>query len=89
MSTTFGTINPAQPAWTQRASALFNRYRAAFLGWRRRMQLQARLCDLNDRELHDIGLARGEIDFAAASAAAGLDPRFPAAGRDLTPHRPY
>jgi hypothetical protein len=46
------------------------------------------LSDLNDRELHDIGLARGEIDFAAASAAAGLDPRFPAAGQDLTPHRP-
>jgi uncharacterized protein YjiS (DUF1127 family) len=81
MSTTFGTINPAQPAWTQRASALFNRYRDAFRGWRRRSQLQTRLSDLNDRELQDIGLARGEIDFAAASAAAGLDPRFPAAGQ--------
>jgi uncharacterized protein YjiS (DUF1127 family) len=88
MSTTFGTINPAQPVWTQRAFALFKRYRDAFLGWRRRTQLQARLSDLNDRELRDIGLARGEIDFAAASAAAGLDPRFPAAGQDLTPHRP-
>ena len=63
MSTTFGTINPAQPAWTQRALALFNRYRDAFLGWRRRMRLQARLSDLNDRELHDIGLARGDNFF--------------------------
>lgn len=83
MRTTFSTIKPAQPAWTQRALALVNRYRDAFLGWRRRTLLQARLSDLNDRELQDIGLARGEIDFAAASAATGIDPRYPAAGQHL------
>jgi uncharacterized protein YjiS (DUF1127 family) len=83
MSTTFATIKPTRPAWTQRALALVNRYRDAFLGWRRRTLLQASLSDLNDRELQDIGLARGEIDFAAASAAAGIDPRYPAAGQPL------
>jgi uncharacterized protein YjiS (DUF1127 family) len=76
MSTTFGTINSAQPAWTQRAVALFNRYRDAIQSRRQRAQLRARLSDLNDRELHDIGIARGEIEFAAASGAAGVDPRY-------------
>lgn len=83
MSTTFDTVNLSQPARTQRALVLFNRYRDAFLGWRRRSQLQARLSDLDDRDLRDIGLARGEITFAAASAAAGLDPRYLASGQDL------
>lgn len=83
MSTTFAIIKPAQPAGTQRAMALVNRYRDAFLGWRRRTLLQASLSDLNDRELQDIGLARGEIDFASASAADGIDPRYPAGGQDL------
>jgi len=76
MSTMFGTINSAQPAWTQRAFALFKRYREGLQNWRRRTRLQARLSDLSDRDLQDIGLARGEIDFAAASAAEGVDPRY-------------
>jgi uncharacterized protein YjiS (DUF1127 family) len=76
MSTTSGTINSAQPGWTQRAFALFNRYRNALQGRRQRALLRARLSDLSDRELHDIGIAHGEIDFAATSAAAGVDPRY-------------
>jgi uncharacterized protein YjiS (DUF1127 family) len=77
MSTTIETISSTQPGWT-RAFALFNRYWDAWQSWRRRAQLQARLSDLNDRELHDIGLSRGEIDFAATSGAAGVDPRHAA-----------
>jgi uncharacterized protein YjiS (DUF1127 family) len=76
MSTTFDTTKLAQPTSTQRVLALFNRYRDAVQNWRNRTQLRAALYDLNDRELHDIGIARGEIEFAAASGAAGVDPRY-------------
>ncbi|MFO1107830.1 MAG: DUF1127 domain-containing protein [Bradyrhizobium sp.] len=77
MSTTFGTINSVQPSWTRRAFALFKRYRDAFQNRRRRTRLRARLSDLDDRELQDIGLTRGEIDYAASCGAAGVDPRVP------------
>ena len=76
MGTTFDTTKLAQPAWTQRALALFNRYRDAFQSWRHRTQLRVALSELNDRELHDMGIARGEIDFVAASAATNVDPRY-------------
>jgi uncharacterized protein YjiS (DUF1127 family) len=76
MSMTFGTINSAQPVWTQRALTLFNRYRDALQSRRQRALLRARLSALSDRELHDIGIAQGEIDFVATSAAAGVDPRY-------------
>ena len=74
MSATFESMNFAQASWTQRAFALFNRYRDALQSRRQRAQLRARLSGLNDRELQDIGIARGEIDFAAACGTA--DPRF-------------
>ena len=76
MSITFGTIKLAKPTWTQRAFALLIRFRDAVQARRQRARLQTRLSDLNDRELHDIGLARGEIDYVAAQAAAGSDPRY-------------
>jgi uncharacterized protein YjiS (DUF1127 family) len=76
MSTTLGTIKVAQPAWRQRAFALFDRYRDAFRSRRRRAQLQAALFNLDDRDLHDIGIARAEIDYIAAEGAAGRDPRY-------------
>jgi uncharacterized protein YjiS (DUF1127 family) len=75
MSTTFGSGKLAQPGWTQRAGRLFDRFRDAFRERRRRALLRSALSGLDDRELHDIGIARGEIDFAAAGAAAGFDPR--------------
>jgi uncharacterized protein YjiS (DUF1127 family) len=54
------------------------------LGWLRRWwdglleryerrTLRARLCDLSERELQDIGTTRGEIDYVAANRAS--DPR--------------
>jgi len=45
----------------------------AFLERRERDKLSARLSGLNDRELLDLGIARGEIDYAAACRSA--DPR--------------
>ena len=75
MRTTFDTVNLPHPAWAERVLALYHRCRDALERRRQRAQLRARLSDLGDRDLHDIGLARGEIDFAAASAAEGVDPR--------------
>ncbi|WP_036050610.1 DUF1127 domain-containing protein [Bradyrhizobium sp. Tv2a-2] len=40
---------------------------AALLEWRERCRLRARLYDLSDRELRDIGTTRGEIDYIVAN----------------------
>jgi uncharacterized protein YjiS (DUF1127 family) len=45
----------------------------AFLEWRERCRLRARLYDLSDRELRDIGTTRGEIDYVASNRS--IDPR--------------
>jgi uncharacterized protein YjiS (DUF1127 family) len=76
MNTTFDTIKLVQPEWTQRVFGLFTRYGAAFQKQRQRARLRAALFDLNDRELCDIGITRGEIDYVAASSAVDLDPRY-------------
>jgi uncharacterized protein YjiS (DUF1127 family) len=48
-------------------------YWNAFQGWRKRRRVLADLCDLSDRELMDIGITRGEIDYVASHR--GSDPR--------------
>ena len=55
------------PASTQRVSNLFSRYWGAFQERRKRQRLRATLCDLDDSELQDIGIARGEIDYVASN----------------------
>ena len=73
MSSTFSTIKLAHPAWTQRVFGLLNRYRDLFQEQRQRATLQAALSDLNDRELQDLGISRGEIDYVASNRS--FDPR--------------
>ncbi|WFU76463.1 MULTISPECIES: DUF1127 domain-containing protein [unclassified Bradyrhizobium] len=46
--------SPLEPYWD------------AFQEWRKRRRLLADLSDLGDRELMDIGIARGEIDYLAS-----------------------
>jgi uncharacterized protein YjiS (DUF1127 family) len=48
-------------------------YWNAFQEWRKRGRLLTNLCDLSDRELMDIGITRGEIDYLASHR--GCDPR--------------
>lgn len=62
------TIAPARPRLT-----VFTRCCAALLDWQERVLLRERLCDLSDRELRDIGITRGEIDYVAANRS--IDPR--------------
>ncbi|MEH2506495.1 uncharacterized protein YjiS (DUF1127 family) [Bradyrhizobium sp. AZCC 1578] len=42
-------------------------YWDAFQEWRKRERLRARLCRLSERELTDIGITRGEIDYVASN----------------------
>ena len=74
MSTTYGATALRQTAAsTQRISCFFKRYWSAFQERRERQRLRAKLCDLSDRELMDIGTTRGEIDYVASNR--DIDPR--------------
>ncbi|MGC2780590.1 MAG: DUF1127 domain-containing protein [Bradyrhizobium sp.] len=55
---------PAAPA--RSVLGLLARYWRAFQESRQRQRLRVTLHDLSDRELMDIGLTRGEIDYIAA-----------------------
>jgi uncharacterized protein YjiS (DUF1127 family) len=48
-------------------------YWNAFQEWRKRERLRAELYGLNNRELMDIGITRGEIEYFASNG--GIDPR--------------
>jgi uncharacterized protein YjiS (DUF1127 family) len=74
MNTTFRTTGLAQTTGsTRRVFSLFRRYCGAFQEWRKRERLCADLCGLNDTELQDIGITRGEIDYVASNRS--IDPR--------------
>ena len=74
MNTTFSTTGLAQTtASTRRVFNPFRRYWGAFQEWRKRERLRATLCGLDDRELQDIGIARGEADYVALNRS--IDPR--------------
>jgi uncharacterized protein YjiS (DUF1127 family) len=49
------------------ALTFFRRYWGTLLEWRERSRLRARLYDLSDRELRDIGVTRGEVEYVAAN----------------------
>jgi uncharacterized protein YjiS (DUF1127 family) len=60
-ASTQGFIRPIRGLW------------AAIQEWRKFERLRTRLHDLSDRELIDIGISRGEIDYVAANRSN--DPR--------------
>ena len=74
MSTTYGATGLGQTAAsTRRVSSFFKGYWGAFQERRKRQRLLVNLCDLTDRELMDIGISRGEINYVASNR--GIDPR--------------
>ena len=74
MSTTHSTTGLTQTtASTPRVSSAFKNFWGAFQEWRKWERLRADLCDLSDRELMDIGITRGEIDYVASNR--DTDPR--------------
>ncbi|RXH20185.1 alpha/beta fold hydrolase [Bradyrhizobium guangzhouense] len=72
MTTTFSTTAFSPTTRTSRLISLFGRYRDDFLQWRRRGRLRRDLCALDDRELRDIAIARGEIDYVVSGHFADL-----------------
>ena len=68
MSTIYRTTGLAQTTVSQRcdSSALKN-FWGAFQEWRKWERLRGDLCNLSDRELMDIGITRGEIDYVASN----------------------
>jgi uncharacterized protein YjiS (DUF1127 family) len=56
---------------TRRVTRHLRRYWRALAERRRRHRLRATLCGLNDRELQDIGIARGEIDYVVSDEGIG------------------
>ena len=74
MSTIQGTTELGPTTAKRRVYSPLETYWSAFQQWRKRERLQATLDDLSDRELADIGIARGEIDYVARSALS-TDPR--------------
>ena len=53
--------------------SLLKHYWGALLDWHERQKLRARLHDLSERELRDIGTTRGEVDYVASHRF--IDPR--------------
>jgi uncharacterized protein YjiS (DUF1127 family) len=74
MNTAHGATDLGQTTGsTRRVSSFLRSYWGAFQEWRKRERLRADLCSLNDRELMDIGITRGEVDYVASNRS--IDPR--------------
>lgn len=74
MSTTYSPTSPAQTtASTPRAFSVFKGFWDAIQEWRKWERLRADLYILSDRELMDIGISRGEVDYVASNR--DTDPR--------------
>jgi uncharacterized protein YjiS (DUF1127 family) len=60
-------------AVTRDGLTIFKSWLAARRDWRERQAVRARLNDLSNHELLDIGIGRGEVDYVASHRAS--DPR--------------
>ncbi|MBR0717758.1 DUF1127 domain-containing protein [Bradyrhizobium liaoningense] len=72
MSTTYSPTPLGQTSAPRIPSAVKS-FWSAFQEWRKWERVRANLCDLSDRELLDIGIGRGEIDYVASNR--DTDPR--------------
>ncbi|MBR0781468.1 DUF1127 domain-containing protein [Bradyrhizobium iriomotense] len=66
MSTIRETTEPGPVTARRQVYSPLEIYWDAFQEWRKRRRLAAKLRDLSDRELMDIGIARSEIDYLAS-----------------------
>jgi uncharacterized protein YjiS (DUF1127 family) len=73
MSMIRGTTELGPVVARRQAYSPLQAYWNAFQEWRRRRRFLTNLCDLSDRELMDIGITRGELDYLASHR--GCDPR--------------
>jgi uncharacterized protein YjiS (DUF1127 family) len=74
MNATYDATGLGQTAAsTRRVASFFKRYWGEFQERRKRRRSLVALCDLSDRELRDIGITRGEIEYVASNRS--IDPR--------------
>ncbi|MGV7215223.1 DUF1127 domain-containing protein [Bradyrhizobium sp. UFLA05-112] len=74
MSTTYNATRlDRRLASARRVVRFLERHWEAFQERRKRARLSAALSNLADRELMDIGISRGEIDYVASNP--NIDPR--------------
>ena len=73
MSTIYGAAGLGPATAKRQVYSPLETYWNAFQQWRKRDRLRTELYGLNDRELMDIGITRGEIDYFASNR--GNDPR--------------
>ncbi|WP_426611651.1 DUF1127 domain-containing protein [Bradyrhizobium sp. McL0616] len=74
MSTTYTPTRSAHTTEsTGRFSSALKEFWNAYQEWRQQERLRLEFSNLSDRELKDIGIARGEIDYAASHRDS--DPR--------------
>ena len=72
---TIQEITELRPATAKRqVYSPLEAYWNAFQEWRKREKLRTELCRLTDSELADIGITRGEIDYAASNRSISSDP---------------
>ena len=68
MNTAHGATRLGQTtASTRRLCIAFENFWGAFQEWRKWERLRADFCNRSDRELMDIGITRGEIDYVASN----------------------
>ena len=72
MSTIHAATELGQPTAKRQVYSPLEIYWDAFQEWRKRDRLRTHLCRLTDRELIDIGITRGEIDYVASNRS--IDP---------------
>ena len=73
MSTINGITGLGPATAKRQVYSPFEKYWIAFLEWRKRDRLRIQLYHLTGSELADIGITRGEIDYAASHR--DIDPR--------------
>jgi uncharacterized protein YjiS (DUF1127 family) len=73
MDTIYHLVRSTQFAPSRLVLDLLKSYWSVLLEWHEREKLRARLSQLSDAELHDIGISRGEVDYVARNRAE--DPR--------------
>ncbi|WP_312002345.1 DUF1127 domain-containing protein [Bradyrhizobium hereditatis] len=66
MSTIHGATELRQTAAKRQVYSPREKYWDAFQEWHKRGRLRTQLCHLSERELTDIGVTRGEIDYVAS-----------------------
>lgn len=82
METAFNVFEPRRPT-VRLGFAVRTRWCDALLEWRERQKLRAKLDSLSDRELLDIGIARGEVDHVSSNR--GFEPRGAVLQQDCAP----